>query len=241
MAASLVDPTPSGGTGQLIQPTTTHGKPVRDTAMATSLPSEWTNSTARRSGRSHEPRFAAAPPARCADDVHAAGLNASIAAWRINACGVTRRKRDWLRSLFPRRPSVAKQITSGFAVAGIDNPLFTPNQPHASVTPKSASRRHRLNSKPTRTPQAARADRAGHQGPDSREITISGRCRVRPFGLGHIADGGALPLQWRHPTLARSEALGVERIMTLGLRSCGPSSPHQLSASRPCIRRRALC
>ena len=142
---------------------------------------------------------------------------------------------------FPRRPSVVKQTTSGFAVAGIDNPLFTPNQPHASVTPKRASRRHRLNSKPTRTPQAARADRAGHRGPDSREITISGRCRVRPFGLGHIADGGALPLRWRHPTLARSEALGVERIMTLGLRSCGPSSPHQLSASRPCIRRRALC
>jgi hypothetical protein len=115
---------------------------------------------------------------------------------------------------FPRRPSVAKQTTPGFAVAGIDNPLFTPNQPHASVTPKRASRRHRLNSKPTRTPQAARADRAGHRGPDSREITISGRCRVRPFGLGHIADGGALPLRWRHPTLASSEALGVERIMT---------------------------
>jgi len=38
---------------------------------------------------------------------------------------------------------VVKQITSGFAVAGIDNPLFTPNQPHASVTPKRASRRHR--------------------------------------------------------------------------------------------------
>ena len=53
---------------------------------------------------------------------------------------VTRGKRDWLRSRFPRRPSEVKQITSGFAVAGIDNPLFTPNQPHASVTPKIASR-----------------------------------------------------------------------------------------------------
>jgi hypothetical protein len=91
--------------------------------MATSLPSEWTNSTARRSGRSHPPRFAsrkaAAQPqlTRCAD-----GLNASIAAWRIkyqegNGVG-------YGPVFSTPTVGVVKQSNSGFAFAGIDNPLF---------------------------------------------------------------------------------------------------------------------
>jgi hypothetical protein len=60
---------------------------------------------------------------RCTDDVHAAG--ASIAAWRINAFGVSRRKRNWqLSRLSTPTVGVVKQRNSGFAVAGIDNPLF---------------------------------------------------------------------------------------------------------------------